>query len=167
MAVGNRGGRPPKPTALKLIQGTARKDRVSANEPKPEKPARVPPPPKGLGKIGQAEWRRTAKHLHGLNLLTVVDTEMLFQYCKAVELERQATGYLAKWNLDHPDHPNLIKINAVTGISYRTHPWVLQRDTARKAVLDFAKEFGMSPSSRTRVEGMVQAPKANKFDQYK
>lgn len=153
-----------KPTSLKLIQGTARPDRNNPNEPQPAKPARVPSPPGHLGKIAKAEWRRTASKLHDLGLLTLVDTEMLAQYCKAVEEERECCGRLARWNLQHPEHPNVMKTG--TG-SFKSHPWVLQRDVARKRILEFAREFGMSPAARPRVSGMISAPKASKFDQFK
>lgn len=48
-------GRKPKPTHLKLIAGTFRKDRSSKNEPKPELAISVPPE---LSDDAKLEWGR-------------------------------------------------------------------------------------------------------------
>jgi phage terminase small subunit len=54
-------GRKPKPTALKLIQGTYRADRANPSEPKPR--AVIPPCPKFLQGVARKQYQVTARKL--------------------------------------------------------------------------------------------------------
>lgn len=73
-------GRPPKPTALKLLQKTARPDRMK-NEPKP--PVRAPSCPTWLHREAKREWRRLSPLLVKLGLLTDLDRSSLSAYCQS------------------------------------------------------------------------------------
>ena len=66
-------GTKPTPTALKKLRGTARPDRVNANEPKPRVPAKTPRVPRHLNDRAKKYWRREAKKLHAVGILTEVD----------------------------------------------------------------------------------------------
>jgi P27 family predicted phage terminase small subunit len=158
-------GRPRKPTALKLITGEKRPSRLNPNEPKPKKLVKTPSPPPHLGKIAKAEWRRVAKPLHSLGLLSIIDMEILAQYCKAVQDEREACGRLAHYNMNNVEHPNLLPPGRAG--TYTTHPYVHHRNEARKQIAVFAREFGMTPSARSRVQGAVPKNTGNKFDRFK
>jgi P27 family predicted phage terminase small subunit len=148
-------GRKAKPTALKLIQGTHRKDRAVANEPKPKASARVPAPPGELGKMAKNEWRRIAKELHAMGVLTRIDTKGLANYCQAYDDMLTARGLLHAWNLANPDSINVVK--SMTG-NIKTHPYLSQMREARIDMMRFAAEFGLTPSSRSRVS--AKAPDA-------
>jgi hypothetical protein len=52
-------GRKPKPTKLKLIQGTYRPDRASPSEPKPQ--AVIPPCPKFLQGDAKQQYRKACR----------------------------------------------------------------------------------------------------------
>jgi phage terminase small subunit len=54
-------GRPPKPTALKVLEGNPGKRPLNQNEPKPEKKA--PNCPSWLLPDAKKEWRRLSKEL--------------------------------------------------------------------------------------------------------
>ncbi len=142
-------GRKPKPSALKLIQGTARKDRTNTKEPKPKKASRVPAPPRELGPKGAAEWKRIAKELHDMGVLTQIDTKTLANYCQAYDDMLTARGLLNNWNMNNPDQVNVLK--NMSG-HMRTHPYLSQMREARLDMMKFASEFGLTPSSRSRVQ---------------
>ncbi len=83
-----------------------------------------------------------ARHLHGLGLLTRIDTAALEAYCVAyarwVEAEEQvdATG----GSVIATSNGNLIQ-----------NPWLAVANRAMKEMRDWLREFGMTPSSRSRV----------------
>jgi len=74
-------GRKAKPTALKLIQGTYRSDRANPNEPKPK--AGIPPCPKFLEGDARKQYRKTAKKLLKIRLMTGLDDKVLSMLCQA------------------------------------------------------------------------------------
>ena len=69
--VKGRSGRPRKPTALKVIQGTFRKDQENLNQ--PVAPLGIPQPRKGMSKRTRQEYRRLARELDKLGVLSEVD----------------------------------------------------------------------------------------------
>jgi P27 family predicted phage terminase small subunit len=81
-----------KPTALKKIEGTYRKDRAS-NEPKPALADNLEPPIK-LDAHGRAFWDYHAPKLHKLNLLTECDVFSLAQACEWWSVYRRAIADL-------------------------------------------------------------------------
>lgn len=136
--MGKRGPAP-KPSALKLIQGTYRKDRAAHNEPTPD--VSIPTCPSFLKPAAKREWRRITKELEALGLISQIDRAVLAVYCQAYatwqEMEKiierdgavqsTSTGYLAQ------------------------HPAVSMRDKAIEQMMKAAAQFGFTPSSRTRV----------------
>lgn len=142
------------PTALKLIKGNPGKRPINKTEPKPKQGARVPAPPPELGKRAKAEWRRIAKELHDMGVLTRIDTKTLANYCQAYDDMMTARGQLDLWNMNHPDQINVLK---TMGGMIRTHPLVSQLRDHRKDMMAFAAEFGLTPSSRSKVTTNKQA----------
>ena len=87
-------GRPPKPTALKVLSGTFRKDRQNRREPKPT--ATLPGCPKFLDAMAKAEWRRITPELARLGLLTLIDRASLAAYCQMWSRWQQAEAILQR-----------------------------------------------------------------------
>lgn len=143
--MGLRGPRP-KPTKLKLLEGTHRPDRVAANEPTPD--AALLACPKGLPPVARAEWNRVAPELHRLGLSAKIDRAALLgyvlSYARAMAAEKQlqeegntlttSTGYL------------------------QAHPCVSIARNEWAAVRNFAGMFGFSPASRTRISTPQKSP---------
>ena len=79
MSLGNRGGRPPTPTSLKLLQGTFRADRHTADD------IKAPPmdlePPRELTGVAKAKWMKLAVQLDALGVLKQTDRDALEAYC--------------------------------------------------------------------------------------
>ncbi len=84
-------GRKPKPTHLKLLEGNPGKRRINPVEPKPE--VRVPTCPAHLNPSAKAEWKRLAREMHVLRIISDLDRAALAAYCQAygrwVEAERK------------------------------------------------------------------------------
>lgn len=156
------GGRPAKPTALKLLQGNPGKRPIKKNEPKPKQASRVPAPPQELGQKAKAEWRRVAKELHASGVLTLVDTKILANYCQAYDDMLTARGLLHVHNTNNPDSINLHK--KMTGDT-KTHPYVDQIRQHRADMLRWATELGITPASRTKVAS-AKPDETNEFDRF-
>src|SRR5690348_12747418 len=77
-----RTGRPRKPTALKILQGTARRDRMNVDEPKLA-PAPIAPP-RGMTGRAKQEWIRLCALLVTAGVITVGDTSTFESYCRLV-----------------------------------------------------------------------------------
>jgi P27 family predicted phage terminase small subunit len=134
-------GRRPKPTALKKLRNNPGKRALNRNEPKPE--AAIPSCPKHLDKEARAEWLRATTALLKLNLLADVYRPALAAYCTAWSRWLKAERGLRKRGL---------VIGTRTGYPVQ-NPYLGIANTAMEAMRRFLIEFGMTPSSITRVHG--------------
>ena len=133
-------GRRPKPTALKLLHGTLRKSRVNKREPRVE--SEIPSPPEFLHGPARAEWVRAAKLLHECGLLCGLDRAALAAYC-------QIWGQWCEVIKQLDEQGFIVSDDGRTIINPLARTSMQLSDQLRK----FITEFGMSPSSRTRVSG--------------
>lgn len=132
-------GRKPKPTVLKKLAGNPGKRALNPNEPTPE--AKIPACPKHLNKIARAEWKRVTTQLAILGMIGEIDMAALAAYCAA-------------W-ADFVHASKMIeKEGAVTENQYGApirNPWMLVKKQAMDQIVAFGAQFGMTPSSRSRV----------------
>ena len=135
-------GPPPKPTHLRLLEGNPGRRPMNTFEPQPKPRVKTPPAPKYLGEIGKAEWRRVAKELVALRLLTTLDMTALGIYCASFETWLEAEEALDRWGMVYVAPSRILKQS----------PWVGIARDAKASVRVFANEFGMSPAARTRVQ---------------
>lgn len=134
-----RTGRPRKPTALKLIQGTARADRSPENEPKPE--IEIPAVPGHLSDEAKVEWGRISQELAELGLLTRIDRGALAAYCES----------WAQWVEACAKVRELGVVSVSDKGNEYLNPWVGVRSKSLELMHKFAAEFGMTPASRSRI----------------
>lgn len=66
-------GRPPVPTALKILRGNPGRRPLNPTEPKPPIPEECPPCPPWLGRIARAFWEDQAPIHYRLGTLTSAD----------------------------------------------------------------------------------------------
>jgi len=138
---------PKKPTNLKIIQGTFRKDRATPNEPKPN--INIPSPPDHLSKEALIEWDRITPILYNLGLLSDLDMVALAAYCQAygrwtqAEMELKGSGIIIK-----TQNGNVIQ-NPLVGIA----------NQAMIQTHKFLVEFGLTPASRSKVSANKQDDK--------
>jgi P27 family predicted phage terminase small subunit len=135
--MGKRGPKP-LPTKLKVLQGTARREDIEREEPKP-KPVR-PRCPQWLPTRGKRKWRQLAPELEELGLLTSVDGEALAIALLHWSLAVEAAEILKKEGTIATDERGLP----------RKHPacQILRDNSA--SFRHYMQEFGLSPSSRTQ-----------------
>ncbi len=132
-------GRKPKPTKLKLIEGNPGKRPLNDKEPKPK--ACIPECPEWVSPEGKKEWKKITPRLLRLGLLSEIDYAALGGYCdcygelKPLREEIKLYGYTTT-----TDKGNVVQ-----------RPEVGIYNQKLEKMLKFLSEFGMSPSSRTRL----------------
>ena len=144
----------PKPTPTKTLQlhGSWRA-KTRKNEPKPTTAA--PSCPAHLSKEAQAEWRRIVPQLLALGLLAKIDRAALSGYCQSWARWVEAEEEIAKTS-------EVVKSPSGYPIQ---NPWLSIANRALKQCGDFIREFGLSPSSRVRVE--TEQPVSDYFAKYR
>lgn len=142
--MGERGP-PPKPTALRILEGNPANRPLPKNEPQLERAARALKPPKHLSKVAKAEWKRLYAPLHAQGLVTVGDLSAFEMYCCAyarwVEAEEQlaATSRLLKTPNGH----------------VQANPWIAIARQQAELCKSFMIEFGMTPAARARMGAVL------------
>jgi P27 family predicted phage terminase small subunit len=147
-------GRKPLPTHLKLVKGTARPHRLNKAEPQPA--ILVPEPPAHLDERARAKFTAMAETLARHGLMTELDTGALARYavvwCRWIEVEAEVKrrGPIVK-----TEGGNIIQ-----------NPYL---SVANKCLLQMAQiesEFGLTPSSRSRIRAVAPADAADPFEEY-
>lgn len=133
-------GRTPKPTAVKKLQGNPGKRPLSHDEPKVA--GTLPRCPSHLDAEAKREWRRIAKELHRLGILDGIDRHALAAFCKCWSLWVKAEQQLAGEDLVVMSDKGNLYQNPIVGVARQ----------AMKDMVDMAREFGMTPASRTRIK---------------
>jgi hypothetical protein len=114
----------PKPTALKVLQGTNRKDRANDAEPQPDALTAIPESPIPLTGHARKAWDRLAREAIAMRVLTRADLDSLALTCLALN------DYMAARRDD---------------VSWR------RADAAWKRYMTALHNFGFDPSGRTRI----------------
>jgi P27 family predicted phage terminase small subunit len=136
-------GRRPKPTKLKEITGNPGKRALNKSEPRP---SGVPTCPRWIIGDARKEWNRISKELIAIGLLTSVDRAALAAYCVSYGRWSEAEQRIQKTGL-------LIK--SPTG-NVQKNPLVLIAEESMRLMRGFLGEFGMTPSSRSRISTTPQ-----------
>jgi phage terminase small subunit len=133
-----------KPTALKILQGTARRDRLNPNEPKP--PAGVVVKPSLSARAAEV-WDRLAPVCLAMGTLTPADTQPFGKLC-----ELEVTAVWASSQKDAPGFAPFVVSQDFNGADIvKIHAAIkLERETAT-ALRPYYEYFGMTPSSRARI----------------
>jgi P27 family predicted phage terminase small subunit len=152
-----RSGPPKKPTRLKLIQGTFRKDRAIPNEVKPA--VASPVVPGHLSDEAKVEWGRLSQELECLGLLSRIDRAALAAYCECWSDWVEACRMCAT-----KDGQDRKVIKTVAG-NFIENPYYSIKKRAAELMHKFLTEFGMTPASRSRINAMPKdgGAKANPF----
>lgn len=146
------GLRGPKPLPLNvhILRGNPSKLPVSNLLDGVHPPVEIPPCPSHLSDQAKKEWRRVAAELLPLGLISKLDRALLAAYCVAwaemvaVEIKIDAL------NADDRDGMPGWILTTSTGYQQMS-ALMLIRNRACQRMLRLAAEFGMSPSTRTRV----------------
>lgn len=132
-------GAPPKPTVLKLLEGNRGRRPLNKREPQPEEFKSTPP--QHLDEAARTEWKRLSSILKRMKVLTEADYIALGLLCQAYSTGVQAQTELTKTGLLYRSKSGYIQQNPLVSIVQSS------MDTVTKLL----REFGLTPSSRTRV----------------
>jgi len=152
-----RRGPTPKPTAQKRAEG----QRLRADRDRPDQPkygAIERDPPEFLDDVSRAEWFRVIDLLARSGVVTEIDAMALGAYCEAWSAYRAALdvhreicetdrGTLFRGQLSEKKTGDLV-----------THPAARNLRDARKAALEAASHFGLTPSTRSRLSVANSGP---------
>lgn len=129
----------PRPIAsnLKEFRGNPGHRPLNADEPKPDLATHVPEPPRKLKGESRREWDRVAEHLVKTRVLALQELSLLASYCTL--------------------HAAFVK--AETRGELLTASLISQYRT-------FAAEFGLTPSSRSRIKAGNGKEEENPFAKY-
>lgn len=146
-------GRKRLPTKFHVLNGTDRPCRRNDNEPVPDEYSDIPKPPAHLSKTAKKEWKRMSKILHSSGLLTQLDFSQFAIYCQAWGRWVDAEKKISETNM-------VVKTANGNPIN---NPYMNIANTAMRDCHKFLSEFGMTPSSRTKIKVENQNKKQNKF----
>ncbi len=141
-------GRKPTPTAVLKLRGTYRNDRHgNALYIDPS----LPPCPYYLPNRAKKVWREAVRRLSAAGVLTELDGNALTRYCDAFIRWRDAAAFLDKNGTYYPVRDENGRLKHL-----RQFPQVLQYNSFNRALLSLEQEFGMTPSSRSRINAPTE-----------
>jgi len=146
-------GRKPKPNAMKALAGNPGKRELNQDEPRFE--AGIPDPPAFLNKEAKVEWDRVAVELYAKGVLAKVDRAALAAYCRWWAVFAKASEELDNFGLMQTAQSGY---EAPSG-------WLALMKQASEQMHKFATEFGMTPSSRSRLK-VTPPPKQDEFETF-
>ncbi|HEY0839775.1 MAG TPA: phage terminase small subunit P27 family [Vulgatibacter sp.] len=134
-------GRPRKPTALHVIDGTARPDRANRREPKPK--VAEPLCPTHLDEIAKSKWRELAPQLVRLGVLTRIDGDALAIYCQAYSRWAAAEDDVKANGITYTTANGMVRQNPAVGIS----------SAATVTMATYGGKLGLNPADRAKLHG--------------
>ena len=141
--MGKRGTKPTPTNVLKL-RGSWRGE-INKNEPHPE--IGTPEMPDDLEGISKECWEKVVPILQEMNVLTVADGLALQLLCETFAHWRRAEELLVR----HGDVYPILDNNG--NVKYlQQSPYVSIARNNAKALKDMLCEFGLTPSSRSRIQ---------------
>lgn len=139
----------PKPTHLKLLEGNPGHRPINENEPQPE--VRIPECPDHLDQKAKTFYETIAPQLLKLGVLTEIDgyglgvLSQLLSDWNRLERSIRREGLICK-------NFHVTKEGKKFVIGTKTNPKVIMKREILKLIRAFLAEFGMTPSSRTRIK---------------
>jgi P27 family predicted phage terminase small subunit len=142
---------PPKPTILKKLEGTYRKDRAVKNEIQPSIEVGLTAP-NDLNEWGVKLWDDVMSEYSKIGLITKVDMASLMAVCMEWGIYCEACDIVSSQGLQVMDDKGNLQVNPARRIA----------NDAFKNYKSMCIEFGMTPASRTK----ISAPEQTMNDQF-
>lgn len=162
MTVAGKGGRPKKPTQLKVLHGD-RRDRIPTDEPVPD--AEEIAKPDSLSEDAVEVWDRLAPDLIRKGVLTAWDVDMFAAFCNAVVVNRTAMAEVD----EHGTKILTVARELASGdLVYALKPnpaWPIAKQSA-ELMTSIGGRFGLSPADRAGLSvgtGEQRDPNADLF----
>lgn len=150
-------GRKPLPSHLKAVTGNAGKRPTNTREPKPR--TGVPKCPPHLSKLAKSAWKRIAPELKAMGVLTLADGAGLELLVDAYAQYRAADDVIQDKGLTY-------MTESENGVMHRARPEVAMRSDAWRRVRAMLAEFGLTPSSRSRVSAAGAEEEKDPFEEF-
>ncbi|WP_018000075.1 phage terminase small subunit P27 family [Paracoccus sp. N5] len=147
-------GRKPLPTQLKLVKGTARPHRMNPAEPQPV--VAVPPAPDHLDDAAAAKFTEMAELLARHGVMTELDVGALARY---VVIWR-------RWLEAEAEVKRRGPVVKTVGGNIIQNPFLAVANKCLAQMGQIESEFGMTPSSRTRVRMAEPTDTRDPFEDY-
>ena len=133
-------GPAPKPRTLRELEGNPGKRPLNPREPKPA--VKRPRCPAYLDDSAKREWRRLVPILERMRVLTEADEIALANLCQQYAMLQEAQIKLRKTGLLIKTRSGFIQQSPLVAIISATVDQVIK----------LSREFGLTPSSRTRIQ---------------
>ncbi len=143
MAGNRNSGRKPLPANVHALRGNpSKKSRHELHDESAQKlPAEIPPCPAFLTKDAKAEWKRIAKDLQLLGLISKLDRGELAVYCQA-----WADWKIAREKITELEERGFVE---VTPSGYKQmSAWMQLANRAEERMRKAGSSFGLNPSAR-------------------
>jgi P27 family predicted phage terminase small subunit len=145
-------GRKKKPTVLKKLSGTDQKCRIDPNEMTGESITKIPPPPRWFSKTAKKIWRENTRALVDSKVIQQLDMQMLAAYCN------ELAKYLDAEQMMEQTGGAVIHEVTKYGTRKMVNPWHRVAMDALDKAQRIGSEFGLTPSSRTKVSSIGDDP---------
>lgn len=127
------------------------------NDREPTLPPAIPECPEYLDDEAKAEWFRTAKVLSDMGLLSLADRSALAAYCVVYSRWVHAEEQVKKFG-------SIVK-SPEKGFPMKS-PYLTVADQALESMRKFMVEFGLTPSSRSRIRVPDNGPAKDEFEAF-
>lgn len=165
-----RTGPPPKPTALRVLQGNAARRPINEQEPKPE-PAEVhAEPPMAMQGAALAIWQMMCPVLSKIGLLTICDLRALARYCDLCVrwiaardfLDEHGESYEVFERVRVYDKDSKTWDTIEKSKGWINYPQVKNYLAYSRELVRLENELGLTPASRSRIQVEVFSKSAMK-----
>jgi P27 family predicted phage terminase small subunit len=144
-------GRPPTPSALKLLAGNPGKRPINQDEPKLE--LSEPNCPEYLDEVAQREWKRIVPILMRMRVLSEADEIQLANLCQTYATMIDAQTKLKQAGMLYKSKGGFVQANPLFGVVMK----------CLHMISKLSSEFGLSPSARVRLHSTPEPRSANKW----
>lgn len=160
--MGKRGPKP-LPANVHQLRGNPSKLPAARFSDGVQPPVEIPNCPPHLQPDAKKEWKRIAIELEALGLITKIDRAALAAYCSAWAEMVFCEQKISELNGNDPS--GVAGLVTVTPSGYsQMSVWTQIRNRAADRMMKFGAEFGMSPSSRSRVTPSDNQPMLPGFE---
>jgi P27 family predicted phage terminase small subunit len=135
----------PTPTVLKLIRGNPGKREIKANEPKPKRG--IPRCPSHLDQKAKVAWKKLCERLDQMGVITLADEYAIEILCSVYARIRDLQKAIKVYGCT-----TYTTTSTAGDLTVKAYPEVSQLEKAESLFRSYLTEFGLTPSSRTKLE---------------
>jgi P27 family predicted phage terminase small subunit len=154
------GGRPRKPRALKLVQGTDRPDRANMRAPMPAS-VPLPPAPKDLTAHEKRSWKLLAALVDPLRIAAAADVVAFREMVRCHGIISQAAAELRA-----SGGKLTYEVMTESGLSFRKRPELELIATFTKLLDAKLARFGLTPAEREKVTKIGDDSTGDPLDEF-